>query len=141
MQWNPITAAVVRAVTRFHAAVYQLTGGAGAIGRNTLVLTTKGRKTGQEISIPLYYVEDTGKLYIVGSFGGSDIAPGWYKNLSVNPEVKTRIGAETRSWRARTLSPDEKARVWPKLLAMYSSYADYEKRTTRVIPVVELSSA
>lgn len=139
MTWNPILAAVVRGFSRLHAAVYRLAGGAGLVGRNTLLLTTRGRKTGRELSIPLLYVAEGERLYVVASFGGSDRPPHWYLNLKAHPEVGAQVGGAMRRYRARSLTTEQAAAVWPKLLAMYPTYADYQTRTSRVIPVVELA--
>src|SRR5712671_976820 len=135
MEWNPMLANLVRGGSRLHAGLYRLLGGAGFLNRNTLVLTTRGRKTGRESSVPLYYVEDGGKFYVVGSFGGSDTPPGWYRNLVANPDVTVEVSGSTRTCRARTLGEGEATAIWPKLLAIWSAYESYQKRTTRVIPV------
>ena len=139
MEWNPWMATAVRAMSRAHSALYRMLGGAGFMNRNTLLLTTSGRKTGREVSIPLLYVEDGGRLYIVGSFGGSDTPPGWYRNLVVHPDVTAEVSAARGRYRARTLTSDEAKPIWPKLLAIWPQYADYQKKTTRVIPVIELA--
>jgi len=139
MEWNPWMATAVRAMSRAHSALYRMLGGAGFMNRNTLLLTTRGRKTGREVSIPLLYVEDGGRLYIVGSFGGSDTPPGWYRNLVVHPEVTAEVSSRGGRYRARTLTQDEAKPIWPKLLAIWPQYADYQKKTTRVIPVIELA--
>ncbi len=139
MKWNPLMARVVRGMSSLHAALYRTFGGRELLGRNTLLLTTRGRKTGREIAVPLLYVEDGGCFYVVGSFGGSDTPPGWYRNLVAHPEVTVEVRDGRRRCRARPLEPAQAARVWPKLLAIYPAYAEYQKRTTRVIPVVELS--
>jgi len=139
MEWNPWMATAVRTMSRAHSALYRMLGGAGFMNRNTLLLTTRGRKTGREVSIPLLYVEDQGRLYIVGSFGGSDTPPGWYRNLVVHPEVTAEVSSRGGRYRARTLTPDEAKPIWPKLLAIWPQYADYQKKTTRVIPVIELT--
>ncbi len=111
----------------------------GLLNRNTLVLITRGRKTGRETPAPLLYIEDDQRLYVVASFGGSDTPPGWYRNLVANPEVKAEVSGATRRYRARTLTEDEARPVWPKLLAIWPAYESYQKRTTRVIPIVELA--
>jgi len=138
MTLNPVVANVLRRVTRFHATLYRLVGGKGLLAKNTLILTTRGRKTGRAVGIPLFYVEDGGRLYIVGSFGGNDVAPHWYLNLVKTPEVGVEVGGRSGRYRARTLPSEEAKPVWPKLLAMYPAYASYQQRTSRVIPVVEL---
>jgi deazaflavin-dependent oxidoreductase (nitroreductase family) len=137
---HPLLEATIRGVSRVHTSLFRWFGatGLGAF-RSTLILTTRGRRTGRETSTPLLYVEDGGKLYLVASFGGNDSHPGWYLNLSANPEVKVETGGGRGGYRARTLGPGEAGKIWPKLLALYPSYASYQKRTTREIPVIELA--
>lgn len=141
MQWNPVMAWLVRSVGSFHAAVFRAFGGRGIVARNILLLTTRGRKSGREITNPLLYVERDGRLYIVASFGGSDTPPGWYKNLLAHSDVQVERAGDRRLYRARSLDATEAAPIWPLLLAIYPAYADYQKRTTRVIPIVELIPA
>jgi proline iminopeptidase len=140
MKMHPLAEGFVRSVSSFHTFLFRSLGltGPGAF-RQMLVLTTRGRKTGREVSVPLLYVEESGKLYIVASFGGNDTHPGWYKNLVANPEVGVELHNKKQSYRARSLSAEEAEKIWPQLLALYPTYADYRKRTTRVIPVVELT--
>ena len=143
MKNNPLMVQFIRGVSQLHVALYKLSGGFGGamlgVGRNTLILTTRGRKTGRETSTPLLYLEDEGKLYIVASFGGSDTAPGWYLNLKANPAVSAQVGGLSATYRTRTLEPSERERIWPRLVSLYPSYATYQQRTTRNIPVVELT--
>jgi len=139
MEWNPWLAPLVRGTSRAHVELYRMLRGVGFLNRNTLVLTTRGRKTSRETSVPLLYVEGAGRLYVVASFGGSDTPPGWYRNLLVHPEVRAEVGATRRDYRARTLGADEAKLIWPKLLAIWPQYADYQKRTSREIPIVELT--
>jgi deazaflavin-dependent oxidoreductase (nitroreductase family) len=140
MEWNPWLATLVRGASRAHAGLYRMLRGIGSLNRNTLILTTRGRKTGRDVAVPLLYVEDGGRLYVVASFGGSDTPPGWYRNLLVHPEVRAEVGATRRDYRARTLGADEAKPIWPKLRAIWPQYADYQKRTSREIPIVELTS-
>ena len=139
MKIDPITEHLVRFVSGTHVAIYRLCGGISPLNRNTLILTTRGRKTGRQIAKPLLYVEHDGRLYLVASYGGSDSPPGWYLNLVANPEVSVERGWARKPCRARTLSNEEALSVWPKLLAMYPAYADYQKKTSRLIPIVELT--
>ncbi len=139
MQMHPMVKGVIRGFSRFHQGLYRTFGGAGLLGKNTLILTTTGRKTGREISTPLLYVKEGEKLYLVASFGGNDTPPGWYSNLTKNPKVKAEVGSSSRAHVAKTLSTEEAALIWPKLLAIYPAYASYQRRTTRVIPIVELT--
>ncbi len=138
MKVDPFTHQMIRFVSAMHVATYRLFGGIGWLNRNTLIITTRGRKSGRAIDKPLLYYQEDGKAYLVASYGGSDTPPAWYLNLTVNPEVEAQIGSARRKYRARTLSTEEKRAVWPKLLAIYPSYADYQKKTTREIPLVEL---
>jgi F420H(2)-dependent quinone reductase len=140
MKMHPLLEATIRGFSRVHTSLFRRFGASGpGAFRSTLLLTTRGRKTGRESSTPLLYVEDGGKLYLVASFGGNDAHPGWYLNLTTNPEVKVETGSSEGAYRARTLGADEAGKIWPKLLALYPPYASYQKKTTRVIPVVELS--
>ena len=139
MKVNSFTHQMIRFVSKMHVATYRLFGGMGLLNRNTLILTTRGRKSERAIDKPLLYYQEDGKAYLVASYGGSDTPPAWYLNLTANPEVEAQIGSARRKYRARTLSAEEKLAVWPKLLAIYPSYADYQKKTEREIPVVELA--
>ena len=62
--------------------------------------------------------------------------PQWYRNLSANPDVQITMNGETRAMRARTASPDEKAAMWPEIVAVYKGYDGYQKKAGRDIPVV-----
>ena len=136
--WNPRG---IRTGSRLHKFLFR-TLGLGRfkfVGQDSLILTTRGRKTGRQTATPLFYAEEHGRLYVAGSFAGSGAPPNWYRNLVACPEV----GVETHRWRgrcrARTLDATEAAHVWPKLDAVYPTFATYRKRTTLPIPVVELS--
>jgi F420H(2)-dependent quinone reductase len=139
MKVDPFTHQMIRFVSAMHVATYRLFGGMGPLNRNTLILTTRGRKSGRAIDKPLLYYQEDGKAYLVASYGGSDTPPAWYLNLTANTEVEAQIGSARRKYRARTLPAEEKRAVWPKLLSIYPSYANYQKKTTREIPLVELT--
>ncbi len=139
MRVDPLTQAWVRWFSGMDVAQYRLVGGLSPLNWNKLVLTTRGRKTGREISTPLLYLEHDGKLYVVASFGGSDAPPAWYLNLMSHPEVRVERGWSRATYRARTLPAGEKPAVWSRLVGMYPAYADYQRATTREIPVVELT--
>jgi deazaflavin-dependent oxidoreductase (nitroreductase family) len=128
-------------VTATHEFWYRLTGGfiGGSFGKAPiLLLTTTGAKTGRKRTMPLLYYRDGENLVLIASFGGSDNHPDWYVNLRKNPKVEVQIGRETKAVVAETASPEEKARLWPLVVEMYSQYADYQTRTKRQIPVVVL---
>ncbi len=136
----PIMAAQ-RAATRLHSFVYRATGGkvgGQLVGSPVLLLVTTGRKTGERRTSPLLYLEDGENLVLVASNGGAPVHPAWYLNLRAKPEAAVEIlGREVRV-RAEEASPEEKERLWPRLVAMYSDYETYRRRTDRDIPVVVL---
>ncbi len=107
-------------------------------GVPTLVLTTKGRKTGEDRKFALIYQESDGNPVIVASKGGAPKHPGWYLNLLENPEVGVQVGADRFRANARTTSGEERAKLWEKLAAVWPDYDNYAKKTDREIPVVVL---
>jgi deazaflavin-dependent oxidoreductase (nitroreductase family) len=109
------------------------------LSANTLVLTARGRRSGRTRSTPLYYVRHDDRLYIVASFAGRDAPPNWYLNLLPDPGVIIEAAGDRGSYQARVLSPTEAAGIWAQLIATYPPFARYQRRTTRTIPVIELS--
>jgi deazaflavin-dependent oxidoreductase (nitroreductase family) len=107
-------------------------------GAPVLILTTKGRKTGQDRKFALIYQEHNGDHVIVASKGGAENHPGWYFNLEANPEVKVQVKADKFTARARTAKGDERDELWTKMAKVWPSYDDYQKKTDREIPVVVL---
>lgn len=137
---RPIVAAQ-RAATRLHSFVYRVTAGkiGGRIaGGPVLLLTTTGRKSGKKRTLPLLYLEDGENLVVVASNGGTAAHPSWWLNLSVDPEATVEIGRRKLRVLAEKALPEEKERLWPRLVAMYSGYEAYRRRTDREIPVVVL---
>lgn len=126
---------------REHAEEYLATDGAeGHIwkGAPTLVLITTGRTSGKQRRTMLIYGRDGEKYLLVASQGGAPDHPQWYKNLAANPEVRVQVLAEKFTARARTASPEEKARLWPIMTGHWPAFDDYQKKTTRDIPLVIL---
>jgi proline iminopeptidase len=107
-------------------------------GVPTLVLTTTGRKTGQERKFALIYQEIEGDVVVVASKGGAPNHPGWYFNLVEHPEVGVQVGADRYRARARTAAGEERAKLWDALAAVWPAYNEYAKKTDREIPVVVL---
>jgi deazaflavin-dependent oxidoreductase (nitroreductase family) len=123
------------------ARIYEESGGTegtGMRGVPCLLLDYKGRKSGQWRRTVLIYGRDGDDYLIVASYGGSDRHPEWYLNLQANPDVRLRVETERFTARAETLSPQDKARVWDSLVELFPQYADYQKKTSRDIPVVRL---
>lgn len=106
--------------------------------RPILIIYTIGRRSGAVRRNPLVYFDHEGRRYVVASKGGHPSHPAWYTNLLANPEVSVQAGARRYSARAETLSPADREALWPHLLVAHPMYADYQERTDRDIPVVEL---
>jgi deazaflavin-dependent oxidoreductase (nitroreductase family) len=129
-------------VGHVHRAIFLATNGriGGRLpGLDVLLLTTTGRKTGLERTLPMPYFRDADDYIIVGSNGGQDRDPAWWLNLQAEPSARVRIGQREQSVRARLARPEERERLWPRLTRENFNYARYAKKTTRQIPVVVLS--
>lgn len=115
-------------------------GGKGHIwyGKPTLVLTTQGRKSGALRRTGLIYGEDQGNYVVVGSNGGSDAHPHWYRNLLVEPRVLVQVAAERFEADAREAEGEERDRLWEAMTVIFPQYKSYRKKTDRQIPVVVL---
>jgi deazaflavin-dependent oxidoreductase (nitroreductase family) len=107
-------------------------------GVPTLLLTTRGRKSGKLRRTALIYGRDGERYVVVASLGGAPQHPQWYLNLTRHPEVTVQVGAETFAARARTATPAEKPRLWQEMASIWPSYDTYQAKTTREIPVVVL---
>jgi len=120
---------------------------AGRVGGNfagapLLLLHTVGARSGRERVNPMMYQDlDAGAVAVFASKGGAPTNPDWFYNMIANPDVIAEIGADTRQFRARRASEEERARIWDKQKQQYSGFADYETQTNREIPVVILEPA
>jgi deazaflavin-dependent oxidoreductase (nitroreductase family) len=135
---------LMNGVTRAQVAVYRRTGGRFANkvkGAPVLLLDHVGRKSGQARTTPVLYMADGGDLVIVASRGGSDATPAWWLNLKASPDTTVTVGRERRRVQAHEASAEEKARLWPKLVAIFPDFDVYKQRTSREIPVIVLSPA
>jgi deazaflavin-dependent oxidoreductase (nitroreductase family) len=129
-----------RLMNLVHKGALRLTGGRwprSLLGMAGVELHTVGRKTGQRRTTMLASpIHDEDRVVLVASKGGDDRDPQWYRNLQANPDVELTIDGETRPMRARTASEEEKAALWPQIVAAYRWYDSYQKRAHRDIPVV-----
>jgi deazaflavin-dependent oxidoreductase (nitroreductase family) len=107
-------------------------------GSTVLLLTTTGRKSGNESTTPLIYDRDGDVVVVVASKGGAPRHPGWYRNLRVHPEVGVQIKGDRFRARARTARGEERERLWRKMNRVWPHYAAYQEKTEREIPVVVL---
>ena len=106
--------------------------------RTLLVLTTTGAKSGKPFTTPLAYQRDGDRLLVFASKGGAPRHPDWYHNLVANPEVTVEAAGETFKARATTLHGEERDRYYATQAADSPVFGDYERKTTRIIPVVAL---
>jgi len=102
----------------------------------TLLLTTKGRKSGKPHLTPLIYSKQGAGFAVIASKGGAPAHPAWYLNLQTEPEVEIQVGPQHYKARARTAGPEERKRIWGDMVKLYPPYDDYQARAGREIPVV-----
>ncbi len=131
---------LIRVMSALHLAVYRVTGGLlGAnVGAPVLLLTTLGRKSNKLRTTPLLYLEEMDHWIVVASNGGDDRHPDWWLNLKAHPAAQIQIKGRVNQVRAREATETERGRLWPHLVSLYSVYDDYQRRTSRKIPVVFL---
>lgn len=110
-------------------------------GLTNLLLTTRGRKTGQMRRTALIYGEDKGRYLIVASNGGSPTHPLWYLNLEADPNVELQVGAEKFAAIARTANKREKPRLWKIMATIFPRYDLYQEKAGREIPLIILERA
>ncbi|MFG2796520.1 nitroreductase family deazaflavin-dependent oxidoreductase [Streptomyces pseudovenezuelae] len=107
-------------------------------GMPVIVLTTRGAKSGSIRKTPLMRVEHDGRYAVVASLGGAPKHPVWYHNVKADPHVELQDGPVKRDFVAREITGAEKDAWWERAVAAYPPYADYQKKTDRVIPVFVL---
>jgi deazaflavin-dependent oxidoreductase (nitroreductase family) len=111
-------------------------------GRPVLLLTTKGAKSGRAHTTPMMYLrDDDGHVYVFASKGGAPTNPDWYHNLLANPTVTVELGTDRFGATARPLEGEERDRIYARQTELYPQFGDYERKTERKIPVVELIPA
>jgi deazaflavin-dependent oxidoreductase (nitroreductase family) len=124
-----------------HVQRYRETG--GEVGHDwrgapTLLLTTKGRRSGEERTTPLIYQPWDGAYLLVASQGGAPEHPAWYLNIQEEPSVEIQVMDERFPVRARIANPDERPAMWRQMTEVWPDYDSYQERTDREIPVVVL---
>jgi proline iminopeptidase len=105
----------------------------------SLLLMTRGRRSGRRYLTPLYYGSDAGRYVLIASKEGAPDHPGWYKNLSIDPEVRIQVGAKRMDAKATTTKGAERTRLWKLMESLWPGYRDYQAKTRREIPVVLLT--
>ncbi len=133
---------ILRPLVRVHVLAYRAT--RGRVGQHMrgsppiLLLEHTGAKSGVRRTTPLGYIRDGENLVVVASKGGHPRNPSWFHNLRAHPDLTVQVGARREPVRARVAEPQERARLWPAVLAAYSGYENYQQRTSREIPLVIL---
>jgi deazaflavin-dependent oxidoreductase (nitroreductase family) len=110
-------------------------------GVPTLVLTTKGRRSGKPRRTMLIFGQDGDRYVVVASKGGAPEHPLWYRNLQEDPEVLVQVRADRFHARARTATAEEKPALWKLMTEIWPAYDEYQEKTGRDIPVVILERA
>ncbi len=137
-----IRAKFANTVVRFHVAIYRLSRGkfgGTLVGAPVLLLDHVGRRSGKRRTVALLFLREGEDLVVVASRGGSDAPPAWWLNLKANPQTSVQVGRARFPVIARTASTEERAKLWPRVVDMYSDYETYQQRTEREIPLVFLS--
>ena len=108
-------------------------------GRTLLLLHTKGAKSKQERINPVAYIRDGERYVVIASKGGAPTNPDWYYNVVANPELTVEVGTEKHQVHAKVAEEPERTRLYNKMVEMMPGFADYQHKTTRVIPVIILT--
>jgi len=136
---------LVRLSTRYlggvHRALYSASGGrigSRIWGLEIVLLTTTGRRSGRARTVPLCSLRDGDSFVVIGSYGGLDRSPSWWLNLRHEPRATVQLGRTRHDVMAREAQSGERERLWTQLTARAPGYLDYQRRTTRLIPIVLL---
>jgi deazaflavin-dependent oxidoreductase (nitroreductase family) len=128
---------------RQHVERYERSGGqdGGTFeGRRVVILTTRGARTGRLRKAPLLRVVHDSEYLVVASKGGAPVNPAWYHNLLADPQVELQDGDYKTARLARVLHDEERSLWWERALSVWPGYEEYQKRTTRLIPIVLLDA-
>ena len=125
-----------------HVRAYRETGGERGYhwrGTTILLLTTRGRRSGEERTTPLIHRTDADRWVVVASKGGAPEHPGWFENLTAEPDASVQVRDEQIPVRASVAEGEERERLWSLMTEVWPAYDEYQERTDRRIPVVILS--
>jgi deazaflavin-dependent oxidoreductase (nitroreductase family) len=132
---------MLKAMVSMSVFLYRLTGGGigGRVqGLPVLLLTTTGRKSGKKRTVPLGFLRDGSAYVIIASYAGLPRNPAWFLNLESEPSATIQVKKRQMHVRAETANSEKRRELWARLIEVAPGYANYEKRTTREIPMVIL---
>ena len=134
----PAIRKVIALTSKFQAGVFRMTKGRlmnTFLGGPVCLVTMTGAKSGKTRRLPLIHIAHGENKLLVASSGGMPKNPVWYYNIVAHPEIQIMADGKERTYRARQVSDEEKAELWPVLLAVYPDFDEYQARTDRNIPV------
>ena len=140
----PMNKKLMKVIGIAHTSLYKASGGKltrHMRGSEVVLLTTTGRTSGKQRTTPLFGLADGANWTVIASQGGHHEHPHWYLNLRDNPDVTLQVGSEKMRMRAETAEGADRERLWSSMAEMYDGYDEYQKLTSRVIPVVVLKPA
>ena len=126
-----------KVIAEFRESGGQLTGNYAEAP--VLLLTTKGARSGRLVTSPMLYLRDGGRLVVFAAKAGAPVNPAWYHNLRANPDVTVEVGTRRYPARATEVHGDERAALYERQVEAFPRFADYEKATSRTIPVIVLT--
>ena len=132
---------MLKLILKVMVFLYNVSGGriGGKMGKvPVLLLTTTGRKTGKQRTLPLVYIMDGSAYVITASAGGADKHPGWFFNIRSNPQATIQVKDKHIKVTAEIAGPEKKPELWARLVEVAPNFAGYQKRTSREIPMVIL---
>ena len=130
--------AFIKFFTGLNVVLYRMSGGhlMNRMGGAAICLVTMtGHKSGRKKTVALMYTPDGDSVLLVASLGGAPKHPVWYHNLKARPQIEVQLGRVQRTMIAREASSAERTTLWPKVVANYPSFATYQQKTSREIPI------
>ncbi len=131
MSWN---APIIAEFRKSHGKV-----GGNFEGAPLLLLHTRGRRSGKSRVNPVMYLRDGDRYLVFATKAGADTNPDWYHNLKAHPDIEIEVGDETVEVRAEEATGPERDRLYARQSSLYPAFAQYERQTKRVIPVIALT--
>ena len=129
-------------LSALHERVFRATRGrvgSRLVANDMLLLTTTGRRTGRDHTVPLLYLQDGQNVVVIASWGGRDYPPDWYVNLVGEARVGVQLEGDRWSGMAAAMTEPERSEWWSRAVAAYDGYSEYQSRTDRVIPIIRIS--